>query len=324
MDILRKIYKFFTSYALAVAVFVLLTLITLLGTLEQAPLGLWTAVKSYFHSWFVVSHIFENFGKFTLPIPLPGGLLLMVILFINMTLGAVVHVKKRLRGIPNLVSHLGMLFLFVSAFVTFVGKNDGFVALFPGQKSNMARSYKTWQLEILEFAGEGKPTKAHIVPWEELTSIRGGKDKEFTSKELPFSVKIDSFLYNATPVSASIPIAAGAAGREINGFKLLPRTKDKEAERNYPGCFATVFANGEKVDEMILSAYSNTTVYQSPGGQSVVMQKPGDSPRAAGFTVDGKQYGLLLTKTSWPIDFYIQLDRFIFEKHPGTEQPKNY
>lgn len=326
MDILRSLYKLFTSYALAVVVLVLLTVITLLGTLEQGPLGLWAAVNKYFHSWFVVSDIFENAGLFKLPIPLPGGLLLMVILFINMTLGGLVHVRKRLRGVPNLISHCGILLLLISAFVTFIGKNDGFVALYPGQASNTARSYKEWQLEIIEFNDEQKPVKSYIIPSERLLEIGSDGEQLFTSKALPFSLQIDHYHENATPLSASAPMAAGAGNRVIEGYKLLSRKKNREAERNYPGCFAKVLVGDEQkvVKEMLISAYCTTTQYQTPNGESIVMQIPGTSPRAAGFEVDGKQYGLLLNKKSWPIDYYIKLDRFIFDKHPGTNQPKNY
>lgn len=308
MNYLRSTYRFFTSFALATIVLVLLTLITLLGTLAQVDLGLWGAVQKYFHSWFVTTDLLGP-----IPIPLPGGLLLMLLLFVNMTLGAVVHVRKRTRGIPNLVSHLGILFLLVSAFVTFVAKNDGFVALFPGQASNMARSYKTWQLEVLEFNEAGRPTKAHVIPWEELTKLNGGDEQEFTFKALPFSVKVDTFLRNANPIPASAPMAVRAGDREINGFKLLSAKKEKEEERNFPALFATVLKgeNREEVAEMIISSYSASHM-------------AGESPRVAGFKIDDKQYGLLLTKTTWPIDYYIKLDRFIFEKHPGTDQPKNY
>lgn len=320
MELLRKIYKFFSSYLLAVIVLVLLTLITLLGTLEQGELGLFTAVNKYFHSWFVVCDLLK------FPLPLPGGLLLMIILFINMTLGALVHVRKRFRGIPNLVSHCGILFLLISAFVTFVGKNDAYVALFPGQLSNVARDYKKWELEIIEFNEEKKPVKSHIVTWDQLTSIGEGKSREFTAKDLPFSVSVDSFMVNATPVSATSPLAAGPGSREVGAFKLMERKKNKEEAANYPGCLAKVLVGDDKktVKEAILSAYCTATQYTGPDGTPILMQVAGHSPRAAGFEVDGKQYGLLLNKTGYPVDFYIKLDKFIFEKHPGTSQPKNY
>ena len=314
MSHLRSIYKLFTSFKLATVVLVLLTLITLLGTLEQAHLGLWNAVKEYFHSWFVVSHILENYGiKPAIPIPLPGGLLLMIILFINMTLGALVHVRKRARGIPNLITHLGILFLLVSSFVTFIAKNDGYVALFPGQMSNVANSYKTWQLDIIEFNEESQPLRAHVVPWAELLKSGGEKGRTFAPEGLPFSVKVSRFYPNATPVPASGPAAAGAIQHEIGGFKLLPKSKLKEAEANLPGCFAEIIPQSGSAEpaEMILS-----------GRSSIFM--PGESSLACGFVADNRQFGLQLVKTNWPIAYYIKLDQFIFERHPGTSQPKNY
>lgn len=309
METVRSIYKFFTSYALATTVLVFLTIVTLFGTLDQVYLGLYGAVQKYFQSWFIVSDLLPSAG-IPIPIPLPGGLLLMILLFINMTLGALVHVRKRVRGIPNLITHIGILFLLVSGFVTFIAKNDGYIALFPGQTSNQIRSYKTWQVEILEFNDEQKPVRAHVIPWEKLKGIGGG-NRSFESKDLPFTVKIDTFLRNSTPMPSNAPLAARGGAREINGFKLVPAKKEKEEERNFPGCFATIIADGEEVTEMILSGYSSNLM-------------AGESSRVAGFEVGGKQYGLQLVKTSWPLDYFVKLDRFIFEKHPGTDQPRNY
>lgn len=321
MNFLRDLYRFFSSYALATIVLVLLTIITLIGTLDQTFLGLFGAVSKYFHSWGKLGFIesdylisaakaYPNMKIPPVPLILPGGMLLMVILFINMVCGAVIHVRKRWRGIPNLISHLSILFLLVSAFVTFSFKNDGYVALFPGQVSNTAHSYKEWQVEILEFGEDKKPTKAHVIPWEQLGKIGKKGSQEFVSSTLPFQITINSFLSNARPVSEQ---NNEAIDRAIDGLKLMPFPKDKEAERNYPACFVTVYdkEGSKQIDETILSAFSYT-------------QLPGTSPRVAGFKVDGKQYGLQLVKRNWQLPYYIKLDKFINDKHPGTNLAANY
>ncbi len=312
MDILRSIYKFFSSFALATIVLVLLTLITLLGTLDQVYLGLFVSIKTYFHSWFVLSELPSRVG-IPIPLPLPGGLLLMILMFINMALGSVVHVRKRLRGLPNLVTHFGMLFLFISAFVTFIGKRDGYIDLFPGQSSNMISSYKTWQLEILEFNEEEKPTKAHVIPWEQLVGIKDGREQEFTSASLPFSLSVDSFIRNARAIHSTHADAYRAGGREVDGYKLLSVPRDKREERNYPGCFVAVKPKDSKEEEKPVLLSGLSSAYMA-----------GVSPKVAGFQVGGKQYGLQLVKTSWQLPYHIKLDKFIFEKHPGTDKPKNY
>lgn len=328
MNILKKVYKFLTSFLLAVIILILLTIVTLVGTLDQEFLGLWPATKKYFHSGLIQSdYIEQKINSIELnrsiengttaktvklpPLILPGGLLLMSALFINMVLGAVVHVRKRARGIPNLISHFSILFLFVGAFLTFAFKRDGFVALYPGQASNTAHSYKEWQVEILEFSADGKPTKAHVIPWEQLLSIgKRGSGKEFHSKNLPFRVKIDTFLRNAQPTQAS---DSRAIDRVVNGLKLKALKSNTKVERNFPGCFASIYSDdgSDKLNEIILSGISSSII-------------PGEGADVAGFKIADKQYGLQLVKKNWQLPYYIHLDKFIFEKHPGTDKPKNF
>ena len=185
MAILKGIYKFFSSYLLASIVLILLTVVTLFGTLAQKEMGLHGAVKEYFHS---VGYSVFDASSFGIPVkfPLPGGLTLMFLLFICMTLGGIIHVKKRARGIPNLIIHFGMLFLLVSGFITFMMKRDGYVALYPGSSSNRAQSYKDWQIEVYEMGENDEPKKATVIPWENLRPIGDDGSQVFTSKEWPF------------------------------------------------------------------------------------------------------------------------------------------
>ena len=133
-SLLKVLYKFFTSFKLATVVFVLMTIVTLFGTLAQVEMGLFAAKEKYFHSVWIIDEI----GNF--PVFLPGGGLLMAFLFINMSLGAVVKVKKRWKGAGTLISHIGMLMLFGGAFVTWGLGTDGYMALYPGMKSDRVES----------------------------------------------------------------------------------------------------------------------------------------------------------------------------------------
>ncbi len=317
MPILKSIYKLLTSYALASTVLILMTIVTLVGTVDQVDLGLFAAKKRYFHSWFTYYEIPMPFempnGLRGLPFPLPGGLLLMVVLFINMCFGALVHVRKRFRGIPMLIAHAGILFLLVSGFVTYKATRDGYVALYPGNATNRAQSYREWQIEILEIDDSGTPKQAIILPWEKLERIGDNGERVFTSPQLPFSVKVENFYRNARPLPTSAPISAEATGPEIDGFKLLRRNRETKEEANFPGCFATIVnpEDGSEAKKLILSGVSDRI-------------QPDDQALAASFEFNDKQWGIQLVKKSWEIAFFIELDKFIFEKHPGTMKAKNF
>ncbi|MDF1825511.1 MAG: cytochrome c biogenesis protein ResB [Verrucomicrobiales bacterium] len=302
----KLLYQFFTSFKVATAVFVLMTLVTLLGTLAQVDQGLYAAKVKYFHSFFFTDKIFG------IPVLLPGGLLLMIILTINMILGALVKVRKRWRGAGLLVSHFGMIMLLAGGFVTWAFATDGYMALYPGMSSNRVESYRDWQLEVFPLDENGRAKQSWILPSDELQSIRVDEQRSYDADGLPFHVIINGFTKNATPIpTASIKSSSGK-GKEIDGFKLVPQDASKEAEQNLPGAYVAFDPDGEGEGiEAILWAGS----YRFD---------PGEDPMPFPFTIDGQLYGAMLAKKSWNVPFEVRLDEFIFERHPGVSTARNY
>ena len=104
-----KLIAFLSSFGLATVTLSLLLLITFLGTLEQAEYGLVASQERYFESVFIDridvaaclrALAITDLGKFTLPVMiLPGGYLLMAILFVNMFIGGVLRIRKSPRTI---------------------------------------------------------------------------------------------------------------------------------------------------------------------------------------------------------------------------------
>tara|TARA_R110002096_G_scaffold46589_11_gene124316 strand:- start:1101 stop:2348 length:1248 start_codon:yes stop_codon:yes gene_type:complete len=304
----KLLFQLFTSFKLATVVLVFMTLITLYGTLAQVELGLFAAKKLYFHSFFVI-HDFWG----TIPMILPGGLLLMIVLFTNMVFGAIIKSRKRWRGAGLLISHTGMLMLLASGFVTWAFASDGYMALYPGMKSDRVESYRKWQFEIVPLKDDGSAENVWILPSDELSSIRPDEKRVYQTDALPFSIVINGFSINATPVPLSAPISASAKGKEIDGFKLVPQDPAKEAAANFPGCYVEFQPKeeGAKPIEAIISAYS--------AGFG-----PGEKPMPFQFEVGGQKYGALLAKKSWKVPFEVHLDEFIFDRHPGISMARGY
>lgn len=301
----KLLYQFFTSLKVATAVFVLMTIVTLLGTLAQVDQGLYAAKVKYFHSFFFTDKIFG------IPVLLPGGLLLMLILFVNMTLGAIVKVKKRWKGIGPLISHFGMLMLLAGGFVTWAFGTDGYMALYPGMSSNRVESYRNWQLEVFPLDENGQAKQSWILPSDELQSIRVDEQRTYDADGLPFNVVVNGFSKNATPIPVTTNGASGG-GKEIDGFKLAPQEAAKEAEQNLPGAYVAFDPDGEgEMAEAILWAGS----YRFD---------PKEDPMPFQFTVDGQNYGAMLAKKSWHVPFEVRLDEFIFERHPGVSTARNF
>lgn len=302
----RRFYRFFTSFKLATVVLVFMTVVTLLGTLGQVEHGLHAAKQKYFHSWFFV----EKIGG--VPLLFPGGLLLMILLFMNMTLGAIVKVKKRWKGFGLLVSHIGMLMLLAGGFVTWAFSTDGYMALYPGMTSNRVESYREWQLEIVPLSKDGKAEKAWIYPAALLETMQPDEQRIVQAGSLPFDVVINGYSKNATPIPTSAPMAANVTGKEIDGFKLSPQKASKEAEQNLPGCFVEFRPRdgGQPVEAML---WAGSYKFD-----------PREKPMPYSFTIGDQLYGALLVKKSWTVPFSVKLDEFIFERHPGVMTARNY
>ncbi len=302
----RLLYRFLTSFKLATVILILMTVVTLLGTLGQVEHGLHSAKEKYFHSFFFTDKIFG------IPVFLPGGLLLMLVLFTNMTLGALVKVRKRWKGAGLLISHFGMLMLLAGGFITWAFSTDGYMALYPGMTTNRVESYREWQLEVIPLSKEGVAEKAWIYPSELLDQIQSDEQRIIKTEALPFDVVINGYSRNATPIPVTAPMAASVTGREIDGYKLSPQKTSKEAEQNLPGCFVEFRPkDGTTPVEAILWAGS----YRFD---------PKEKPMPFTFTVGDQLYGALLIKKSWTVPFELRLDEFVFERHPGVSMARNY
>jgi len=303
----RLLFKLFSSYGLAALVLLFMTLITLFGTYYQVDHGLVAAKRKYFHSFFVVH---ELFGK--VPLILPGGMTLMAMLFVNMVLGAIIKVRKRWRGAGLLISHSGILMLLAGGYVTYAFSTDGYMALYPGMKSNRVESYRDWQVEIMPVTADHKAEKMWVIPTASLEGIGENGSRTFTLPGLPLDVAIKGWARNASPIPVSAPMSAQARGKAIDGFKLFTQPPSKKAEQNVPGCHAEFLSqDGKEKVETIL--WSGSYRFDA-----------GEKPMPFLFEIGGKKFAALIAKKSWTVPFEVRLDKFIFERHPGVSMARNY
>lgn len=313
----RLCYKVFSSYFLAMWVLVFMTIVTLFGTLYQVDHGLFAAKQKYFHSMFLMHRLGDGMPVpewlANLRFPLPGGLLLMLILTINLVIGAIVKVKKRSKGLGMLVAHFGMIFLLISGWVTFAFNREGYMALYEGQTSDRVESYRQYQIEVIPLDENGNAERALVIPPEEFELIGPGSEQVFQSADLPFDITLGEFHPNAIPVPAGAPIAGDAKGPEINGYKLLSRRREKEAEQNLPAVVAKFQPKSGEGDPVSTFLSARSSAFD-----------PEEQPMAFGFEIDGKPFAARMVKKNWKVPFEIRLDEFIFERHPGVSMARNY
>jgi hypothetical protein len=282
-------FEFLASYGFATVLFLLLLLLTFLGTMEQVNMGLFETQQKYFNSWFLVH---EFFGR--IPVLLPGVTLLLILLSINLVAGGIIRIRKKKTTLGVLIAHFGILFMLFGGLVQYVFAEDGHMTLYEGQRSNVFTSYYDWEISISDGA------KEYIVSGDRFQDMTPAESREFVLAGVPFDLKVKGYQRNSVPAPA-VPNAAPAA-KVIDGFYLQPKALEKEAEQNIAGAYVELKDKDTgQVQEAILWGWS-------------------DKPLAVNF--GGKVWNIDLHKKRTPVPFTIVLDKFHHEMHPGTRQAK--
>lgn len=289
-----RVIEVFASYRLAAAVFVLLLILVYLGTLDQIENGLFAAQQKYFGSLFLV-HTFYD----VVPMVLPGGYLLMVVLTINLLCGGILRMRKGWSQAGVLVMHSGILLLMAGAFITFKFSYDGHMTLYEDQRSNEFQSYHDWELTVTEGASDGE-AKQLVIDDEALKRLADGSRKEFSDPALSFSLALYDFEPNAvrTPKGPMFDTPA----KIVAGTFLQPLDRDKQNERNVAGVYATIQET------------------RSGGTQDGILWAMDQGPWTV--MVDGKPWLIELRRKRWQVPFTIVLDQFTRELYPGTNTPR--
>jgi hypothetical protein len=292
------------SYALACALLLNLFLLTLFGTLYQIDAGLYEAQKRYFESWFVVQ------GS-PVPLVLPGGLLCMGCLAVNLFVGGFVRIQKTKRTIGVIVVHAGIALLLASGFVKLYHSEDGRLVLWepmrdargnvlePGEVSDEFESYHLWEVAVWD-AAQKERVEEHVIPHQHLADLVGGRTRTFTSPALPFTLELSGYLRNCRPLPKG-PMWM-AESPEVGGYALEQVDDALENEQNVAG-LTVRFEDGagEKTDLLCgLERYPAT------------------------FESGGKTWAARLRHARYSMPFSIRLEDFRKDDHPGMTLARSF
>jgi hypothetical protein len=295
------IVRFFTSYALVCVVLVLLLVLTFLGTLEQTRSGIFDVQKKYFESVFLVYRVAD-----VVPVPLPGGALLMGILAVNLICGGIVRIRKTRSRTGILLGHAGILMLLSGALVKFAFSMDGHMTLFEGEQAAYFESYFDWEVTMRDATANGE-VREYVIPV--AAHDLGDADRSLTygSSALPFELTLAELSRNAQPApwAPFAPAAQGGGvapaggGSVVDGFYLQRLAPSKEAEQDAAGMLVRV--RDKKSGTM------QQGLLWGMQRQPLTME------------IDGQLWALDLHHKRFDLPFAIRLDHFTHETHPGTQ-----
>ncbi|MFG0317263.1 MAG: cytochrome c biogenesis protein ResB [Planctomycetota bacterium JB042] len=290
----RRAYDALSSFGLTIVILVLMLLVTWKGTLAQVDVGLFQAQKKYFDSIYFTEDLFG------IPVPVPGGYLLMGLLFLNLFLGGMLRLRRTRATAGILVIHVGIAFLLVAGFVKFHHSTEGSIRFHAGQQRQEYTSYHEWEFVVAAPEGEGR-WREYVVPGDRFLNLPPSESLTFTHPDLPFETRLSEVARNSTIRPEE---GAGRTSQPVvNGFWIQRLPLDKEAERNLVGAIVDVVPRDGTPAKGIVWGVQR-------------------APFAA--EIGGTTYAFDLRKKRYGLDFAVRLDRFKKTDHPGTESPKDF
>ena len=335
----ERIFKFFSSFGLATVVLTLLLLVTWLGTLEQVEHGLYESQVKYFESMWITGidmgcclramHIRHN-GTWNLPVILPGGYLLMIVLSLNMVCGGLIRLRKEAvwlgmlpvrlvtgrfsavlpvpRAIGVFIAHFSIVFMLLAGLVSMYFKHDGAVSLREGESADEFQSFHDSVIEVerLQPAPKDGKRSVVVVDGKYFQDLSTGKARTFTNAQWPFELTVMNYEEHCEPRRD----AAGSSGRQVVDGYYLQQTA-KLDDRGKP-LGQEAWADGAMVQAKLKDGTQ----------QEGLLWRFAAAPFSV--KVGDEVWGVSLSRRTWAMPFTLRLDKFEREVHPGTENARRF
>ncbi|MFO1522674.1 MAG: cytochrome c biogenesis protein ResB [Kiritimatiellia bacterium] len=278
--------RLMSSLQLTVAGLFLLMVLTIWGTLYQADHGIYQAQERFYLSWG-----FLGGGWF----PMPGGQLVMMILFLNLTASFIVITGAGHLTLRYVLTHGGLALMLAAGAVTFLFGERSKLMLFEGEATNLSGSGQEWELSVWR---SGEPETARTIQAVDLAALRPGMPVSFPHFGLELRVETvhAHSRVGKGSTSGSAPLSADGAV----SLEGLPTETD--AGNNRPGLLASTSFSGRS--ERVLLHGNDTRPVELAG-------------------TDGN-ISLRLRRKSMVLPAVIRLIDFQREMHPGTSMARSF
>lgn len=296
-----RFIKSLGSLGLAALMMTFLLILTFLGTMDQTNMGIYQAQKKYFESWVVL----DAWAPWGLPmIPLPGGMLCMIIFTANLLVGGILRLRLNKNNLGVFVIHVGIALMMSAGLVKLLAGQEGYLRLWENQKASEYISHHEWEISVFEAdTGEVTEKTLHERFW------RGRDTLTLAPTEgVPFFLNLEFLHGNCRPQQVTAGEAIPKGTVVIDDWYLKSETMDPENERNMPGLVAWIHKGPEDREA---GREGKTFLW---GGQNY--------PWA--FQHEGKTWVVAIRKVRHSMPFTIQLDNFEKVDYPGITMAKEF
>lgn len=250
-----RIMAFMSSLQLTVAALFMLMVLTIWGTLYQAEHGLFEAQIRFYQSWgFLVGGWF----------PMPGGQLVMSVLFLNLTASFIVVAGMRRLSAGYLLTHGGLALMLAGGAVTFMFGDRGQLMLLEGEASNLASSGHAWEVSVWR---RKDPPEARSIQAADLDAVRPGDSLAFPLSGLRLQIEQNLQHSDVTSTPREGPVQRVSATGAQSLTRLPPST---EAGDNRPGLLADATLGTNTVKVLLHGSDPRPLTLEGPDGQVVV------------------------------------------------------
>jgi hypothetical protein len=293
----NRLYRFFTSLRLTVALLGLGLILVFWGTLAQVQLGLYKAQNDFFRSFF----IYWSPAQSSLRIPIfPGGYLIGWFLLINLFAAHFRYYQPGRKKYGIIMIHLGVVLLLFGQLLTDVLSTESVMHLRNGEMKNYSEVSRRYELAVVDTT-DTQTDKVVAIPESRL--LRGGN---ISDPALPFSIRVPVFYGNSslseTQAMDHTQIQTTAGTGSGFWWRDLPRETDMD-KRDIPSGIVELIAPQGSLGTYLVSAFLTQP------------QK---------LTYNGHAYELRLRLERFYKPFTVHLLEFKHDKYPGTDIPKNF
>jgi len=311
-DPFRKILKPIASVRLTVWLLALSIFLVFAGTWAQIDMGIWSTLKTYFRSFFVMIPLQIFLPRdWNVPgaIPYPGGFVIGGLLMVNLLAAHATRFKFSKARTGILLIHLGLILLLLGEVTTAMLANEANMTIDEGQTVNFTEDIRTVELAVID-PSDPESDRVVVIPARILE--KGGLIQD---RRLPFEIQVEAYYKNAhlldrKNVPSNVVMAdRGTAVQFAVGAVSRPEASGvKQNQSNMPVAMVSVLDRGQKVGTWMTALYFSLI----------------DQPEFERVEVGGETYWMTLRHKRNYKSYAMKLIDFRHDRYIGTNTPKNY
>ena len=319
--LIKKIVGFFTSLKLTVVLLAFAIVLVFVGTIAQADEGLYGAQVHYFKQWLVLgAHFFGH----KIPLILPGGYLLGVLLLVNLISAHIYRFQLTSNKIGIQLAHAGVIVLLVGQLSTDLLSRELQMRFTEGETRSYSDSASEYELI---FANGNEVTAIS----EKI--LKPGAELKIPS--LPFTIRVKEHWHNSD-MNFRAPMLQNAPPLTPNGvavnfdFRKIEDVKAMDS-RNVPtallefitpaGSLGTWIASAWTTDPALIEAVRNGYAQMGAAMAQGIVTKL-IAPQST--TVGGNKFTFLIRPARVRHPFSLTLLKATHTVYPGTDIPKDF